>query len=180
MRYSFLILICCCLGFTQMHAQNDRSDDDRNWWVGAHTNIGFGASTQQITYIAGIAPMYGYRVLPIISVGPRASVLYRHVRLRDIGGNLVSTVNLVDTGIGGFVRAEVFRQYFAQAELVYESIDNGPNIDRVNGMNAYIGIGMNSGGSNPSFELMLLYDLNLQAILKQSLLNYRFGFTLYY
>lgn len=181
MRYSLLILAVGLLGFTQLNAQRGTDNQDRNWWVGAHTNLGFGANTQQISYTLGIAPMFGYRVLPYLSVGPRASVLYRHVRLRDIGGNLIQTFNLVDNGLGGFVRAEVFRQYFAQAELVYESLDTvDPTFGRINGFNSYIGLGMNSGGRNPSFEIMLLYDLNLQAVFKQNLLNYRFGFTLYY
>ena len=51
---------------------------------------------------------------------------------------------------------------------------------KINGMNAYIGVGMNSRGNTPSFEIMLAYDLNLQAIYKNNLINGRFGFTLFY
>ena len=47
-------------------------------------------------------------------------------------------------------------------------------------MNAYIGAGLNGGGRNPTFEVMIAYDLNLQGIFRNNLLNGRFGFTLFY
>lgn len=180
-RFSFLIAIVCCLALS-LHAQRGEPQGQR-WWVGAHTALGFGASTRLINYTLGLAPMYGYRIIPQISVGPRASILYNHYRFRDDFGNVFLKINAVDTGIGAFIRGQVYRQYFAQVELMYENIQipltNGEK-QNFSGMNAYIGAGMNSGGNNPTFEIMLAYDLNLQAILKNNLLNARFGFTLFY
>jgi hypothetical protein len=180
-RFSLLIAIVCCLTLS-LQAQRGEPQGQR-WWTGAHTAIGFGASTNLINYTFGLAPMYGYRIIPQISVGPRASILYNHYRFRDDFGNPFLKFNLVDLGLGAFVRGQVYRQYFAQVELMYESVqvpfNNGDKIT-YNGMNAYIGIGMNSGGNNPSFELMLAYDLNLQAIYRNNLINGRFGFTLFY
>ena len=182
MRNLLLILIFIISCYTIGSAQS-RGSEERIWWTGAHTTIGFGASTDFINYTLGLAPMLGFEFIPGISVGPRASILYNHVRLRDIGGNLLATFNVVDTGLGAFLRGQVYREYFLQVELMYESIDNidiSGTQDRVNGMNAYIGAGLNSGGRNPSFEVMIAYDLNLQAIFKNNLLNGRFGFTLFY
>ena len=182
MRNLLLILVFTLSCYTFLQAQSSEPQG-RRWWTGAHTAIGFGASTQFINYTLGLAPMFGYQVIPGISVGPRASILYNHIRLRDIGGNVIQTYNVVDTGIGAFVRGQVYQQYFLQAELMYESIDNidlSGSAGRLNGMNAYIGAGMNSRGRTPSFEIMLAYDLNLQAIFKNNLLNFRFGFTLFY
>lgn len=179
----FLILICLCLSFS-LAAQSQRgAPEDQRWWLGAHTALGFGASFNQINYRIGLAPMYGYRIIPQISVGPRVSILYNHYRFRDDFGNVAETINTVDLGIGAFLRGQVYRQYFVQAELMYEKAEFpvlfGEN-QIFNGMNAYIGAGMNSGGNNPTFEVMLAYDLNLQAIRRNNLINGRFGFTLYY
>jgi hypothetical protein len=127
--------------------------------------------------------MYGYRIIPQISIGPRLSVLYNHYRFRDDFGNVAETINTVDLGIGAFLRGEVYRQYFIQAELMYEKAEFPVLFAEnqiFNGMNAYIGAGMNSGGNNPTFEVMIAYDLNLQAIRRNNLINGRFGFTLYY
>lgn len=180
-RILLLITICFCCSFV---AQAQRGEPQgQRWWVGAHTAIGFGASTTLINYTLGLAPMYGYRIIPQISIGPRVSVLYNHYRLRDFGGNVYQKINVLDTGVGAFIRGQVYRQYFAQAELMYEKVEfptvNGEK-EKVRGMNAYLGIGMNSGGSNPTFEIMLAYDLNLQAIFRNNLINGRFGFTLFY
>ena len=182
MRNFLLILVLGLSCYTQLQAQAGEPQG-RRWWVGAHTAIGFGASTTLINYRLGLAPMFGYQLIPGISVGPRASILYNHFRFRDIGGNVIETYNVVDTGIGAFVRGQVYRQYFIQGELMYESIENINQFgdeSKINGMNAYIGIGMNSRGNTPSFEIMLAYDLNLQAIYKNNLINGRFGFTLFY
>jgi hypothetical protein len=180
-RFSLLIAIvlCCTLA---VQAQRGEPQGQR-WWVGAHTALGFGANTRLINYTLGLAPMYGYRIIPQVSIGPRASILYNHYRFRDDFGNVFEKVNVVDTGIGAFIRGQVYRQYFAQAELMYENVQipigNGEKIT-YNGMNAYLGIGMNGGGSNPTFEIMLAYDLNLNRILRNNLINARFGFTLFY
>lgn len=182
MRNCILILLLTLSCYTFAQAQTDETQGQR-WWTGAHTTVGLGASTTLVNYTLGLAPMFGYQVVPGISVGPRASILYNHFRFRDIGGNLIQKYNVVDLGIGAFIRGQVYRQYFAQAELMYESIENINQFgqeSKINGMNAYIGIGMNSRGRTPSFEIMLAYDLNLQAIFKNNLINGRFGFTLFY
>lgn len=185
MKNTILILSLLVFSLQAVAAQksSDRTFKDKTWY-GAHIALGFGASSSQSAFTLGIAPMAGYRILDPISIGPRASILYRHLRFLDFSGNLIQKINIVDKGIGAFIRAEVYRQYFAQIELMYESTvnqiaNNGDQI-RVKGANAYIGIGTNIGGRNPSIELMVTYDLNLQAIRKSDLINFRFGFTINY
>lgn len=185
MKKIILVLSLLVLGLQTMSAQkSEKSSFKDKTWYGAHMALGFGASSTQSAFTLGIAPMMGYRIMGPISIGPRANILYRHLRFLDFSGNLIQKINIVDKGVGVFLRAEVYRQYFAQVELMYESTvnqiaNNGDQI-KVNGANAYIGIGTNIGGRNPSIELMLTYDLNLQATLKSDLINFRFGFTINY
>ena len=182
-RLILFLGLCFCLAGSLTAQRRAADADERRTWFGAHTALGFGASFYQINYRLGLAPMYGYRVIPQISVGPRAGILYNHYRFRDDFGNVVETINTVDLSFGAFLRGQIYRQYFAQAEMMYEKVEfpviNADN-QIIKGMNAYLGIGMNSGGSNPSFEVMLAYDLNLQAIRRNNLINGRFGFTIFY
>ncbi len=184
MKHTVLMLAILFLGVQTMAAQQSESSSFKDkTWYGSHVALGFTASSARSDISLGLAPMMGYRIFKPISVGPRASLLYQHTRFRNFNGDVVEKFNSVDKGIGAFIRAEVYRQYFIQAELMYESIDipvfGGEN-QKINGMNSYIGVGMNAGGQNPSVDLMLTYDLNLQAINKLNLINVRFGFTLYY
>ncbi len=185
MKKTILILCLFILSVQTMVAQksNNSSLLDKTWY-GAHLALGFGASSTQSAITLGIAPMVGYRIFDPISVGPRVNILYRHLTFKDFSGNLIQKINIVDRGIGVFLRAEVYRQYFVQAELMYEStvnrITNAGDQIRVKGTNAYIGVGTNVGGRNPSVELMVTYDLNLPSIYKNNLINFRFGFTMNY
>ncbi len=189
MRKLLFILTFAISCFTHLSAQSD-DQGERIWWTGAHTAIGFGVGTDfngvtTTSYTVGLAPMLGFELLPGLSAGPRASILYNHIRQRITPGNPFRTFNFVDYGLGVFARGEIYREYFIQAELMYESLDDinpftGAQ-SRLNGMNAYIGVGLNRGGRNPSTEIMIAYDLNLlRAFRNNNPIGGRFGFTLFY
>ncbi|MEL6658061.1 MAG: hypothetical protein AAFY48_18085 [Bacteroidota bacterium] len=189
MRNLVLILIFTISCYTNIFAQsNDRGE--QLWWTGAHTAIGFGVNTDifgitTTSYTIGLAPMLGFELLPGLSAGPRASILYNHLRQSVSRGDLLRKFNFVDYGLGIFARGEVYRGYFIQAELMYESLDDvnpfTAEQNRINGMNAYIGVGFNQGGRTPSTEIMIAYDLNLlRAFRNNNPIGGRFGFTIFY
>lgn len=184
MKNTILLLAILFMGVQTMTAQKSEGNSFKeNTWYGAHVGLGFNASSARSDFSVKLAPMMGYRIFDPISVGPRANISYQHTRFRDFGGEPYLKLNFVDLGLGAFVRAQVYRQYFVQAELMYERVEvltQSLEEEKVNGMNAYIGVGMNSGGSNPSADLMLMYDLNLQSLRKLNLIDLRFGFTIYY
>lgn len=193
MRNLLLILILTLSCYTNMSAQDQSRvrSADQIWWTGAHTALGFGIGTDPFTgvsttsYTIGLSPMLGFEVIPGISVGPRASILYNHIRQRITPGDPFRKFNFVDLGLGAFFRGQVYRQYFLQAELMYESLDDiNPftgDQSRLTGLNAYIGAGLNSGGRSVSTEIMIAYDLNLlRAFRNNNPIGGRFGFTLFY
>jgi len=169
---------------TMVAQKSENSSFKENAWYGAHVGIGFGASSDRSDFSVKFAPLMGYRVLDFLSVGPRANISYQHTRFRDFNtGDPYLKLNFVDLGVGAFVRAEVFRQYFVQGELMYEQVEvlnTSLEEVKINGGNAYIGVGMNTGDQDFNADLMLMYDLNLQALRKANLIDLRFGFTLYY
>lgn len=179
-RFLFLFLVLALSA--SLHAQDAQG---RRWWYGSHVNLGFSANTFQSVFSIGLEPMAGYKVLPFLSVGPRAKMIYTNLRVRDFAGN-TEGVGVMDYGLGGFVRGSVFRGFFAQGELGYENVgqvflSNRLEVQRVAGINAYVGAGYNSSsGGNMAYEVMLAYDLNLLRVNTLDLLNYRIGFTLYY
>ena len=187
------ILLICLLSLTAfsttLNAQSaKRETQGTRWWYGAHVNLGFSASQFQSFLSVGVSPMMGYKVTPALSVGPRAKIIYNNYRVRDGFGNAIGK-GILDLGLGAFTRVNVYQGFFAQGEFGYESNGyprtNGVDIfvDRLNGLNAYVGAGFNSGAGNGSriaYEVMLAYDLNLLRANTLALLNYRFGFTIFY
>jgi len=183
--FVFLLLVGT-IGITNAQSNQRETQGDR-WWYGAHINLGFSANTFESVLGLGISPMAGYKVTPALSVGPRAKLNYTNFRFRPVFGGETIGEGVVDYGLGAFVRANVYRGFFAQGEVGYENngqlrFDGDFIEDRISGINAFIGAGYNSGAGsrNLSYEIMLAYDLNLIGINTLDLLNYRVGFTIFY
>lgn len=179
-----LLLFCLAIALTT-HVSAQREIQGQRWWYGSHINLGFSGSTFQSVFSIGLEPMVGYKLMPFLSVGPRAKMIYTNVRIKDFAGNVEGT-GVFDYGLGAFIRPSIYRGFFAQGEIGYENngqvfLSNQLEVRRIDGINAYIGAGYNSSsGGNLAYEVMLAYDLNLLRINTLDLLNYRIGFTLYY
>lgn len=181
-----LHLFLVCLSFAlATHVSAQKDVQGKRLWYGSHVNLGFSGSTNLSVFSIGLEPMVGYKVMPFLSVGPRAKMIYTNFRIRDFAGN-VEGKGVFDYGLGAFVRPAIYRGFFAQGEVGYENrgqvyLSNQLEVQRIGGINAYIGAGYNStSGGNLAYEVMLAYDLNLLRINTLDLLNYRVGFTLYY
>lgn len=187
MQKLILVSLFILATFSALSAQSsERETQGSRWWYGAHVNLGFSASQNLSVLSLGLSPMAGYKVTPDLSVGPRLIANFTNFRIRDFAGT-VDGVGVFDYGVGGFVRANVYRGFFAQGEFGYENRgqvqSNGSQFieSRFDGLNAYIGAGYNSAtGGNLAYEVMLAYDLNLIGENTLDLLNYRVGFTIFY
>ena len=160
-----------------------QSEDIIEW---VHTIFNEIKTTNQSVLGLGISPMAGYKVTPALSVGPRAKLNYTNFRFRPVFGGQTVSEGVIDYGLGAFVRANVYRGFFAQGEVGYENngqlrFDGDFIEDRISGINAFLGAGYNSStGGNLAYEVMLAYDLNLIRTNTLDLLNYRVGFTIFY
>jgi hypothetical protein len=152
-------------------------------WYGAGIQLGFGGLPGQSQFAFGLSPMVGYRILPILSVGPRMSVLYSAVKIQN-----VRNLNLFDTEAGGFARIKIFRGLFAQGEVANQWIQEPGDI--INNrftkftytrFNQYAGIGWNTGGGPGSFgsEVGAYYNFAIanDIATSQSPWQIRFGLT---
>ncbi len=152
-------------------------------WYGAGIQLGFGGLPGQSQFAFGLSPMAGYKVLPILSVGPRLSVLYSSIKIQN-----VANLNLFDTEAGAFTRVKVFRGLFLQGEITNQWIQEPGDI--INNrftkftytrFNQYAGIGWNTGGGPGSFgsEVGAYYNFGLANDIasSQSPWQIRFGFT---
>lgn len=180
----FVFVIGCSLLMIQDVKAQDQVTFKDHLWYGSHASLGFAASSNESQLLLGLAPMVGYKIIEPLSVGVRGNLAYNRISF-DYGSKQV--FNTVDLGIGSFVRGQVYGQYFVQMDLMYESLEVLINNSesKINGMNAYIGVGMNARDGNPSFEAMLTYDFFLHDnrhdnIYKSNLIGARFGITYRY
>lgn len=179
----FVFVIGCSLLMMQdVKAQDQVTFKDRLWY-GSHASLGFRASSVYSNFLIGVAPMVGYKIIEPLSVGLRGGLTYNRISIEDGFTREKRRFNVVDLGLGIFARGQVYRQYFVQMDLMYESIEEvytDGTETKINGMNSYIGVGMNARDGNPSVDIMMTYDLNLQSVYKPNLIGARFGITYRY
>lgn len=178
-----LVTVVVLLSLTQLlNAQRDATTMDwkSRLWYGGNVMLGFAASNSYSQFQIGVSPMVGYKITEIISVGPRATLVYNNVGIRDIAGD-VNRVNTATLAAGVFGRARILRNLFVQGEYIYESqpfVDSNAEVYRLNRANAYAGLGYTtSRGSGWGTEVMITYNLTLPFNTIQSPFDYRFGFT---
>jgi hypothetical protein len=178
-----LTTMVVCLVLAQMaSAQGKTASTD--WkdrlWYGGNAILGFSASNSFSQFQVGVSPMAGYKINDIFSLGPRATIVYNNIGIRDLGGS-VNRVNTATLGAGVFGRARLPRNLFLQGEYIYESqpfVDSNAEVFRLNRANAYVGLGYTtSRGSGWGTEVMITYNLTLPVNTIQSPFDYRFGFT---
>lgn len=167
---------------------DDRGGFKHRLWYGGGVSLGFSGSGDCLycysLFQFGISPMVGYKVIGDLSVGPRFSFLYNNIRVRVSDG--VESVNPVSWSAGVFTRYKFLNFLFAHAEYGIESRVNSIGVDanedvvytRLQRNNAYVGLGYNgSSDSLWSFEIALLYNLNLPNNVIESPFDIRAGVT---
>ncbi len=176
----------------QVRVQTRGTQDDndqyqgRRTWYGAYFNLGFRANQFESVFSAGLNPMLGYKVTPFLSVGPRVLFSYTNYRFGDGFGNKIDSKGTVDYGLIAVVRGDIYSGVFVQGEVGYENIgrffltSNEIVVDRISGLNSYIGLGYNAKRGTTSYEIMLAYDLQLFNKGFINPINYRVGFTVFY
>lgn len=186
---TLLLLVALCAGTVELSAQNKRNNDEEYFdesgnishrlWYGSHFTLGFNGNGYVSLFQFGLAPMVGFKINDIFSIGPRGSILYYNYRVNNGGGD-IDKVNTTSWAIGAFTRIRPFPTFFAQLEY---NIENDPiffadlSVGRVERGAFYIGGGYNSGSGGPiAFEALLMYNVN-QANTLDSPLDYRIGIT---
>lgn len=184
-----LLLFALCASVTDLAAQRRNSDDEyfdesgnlgHRLWYGSHFSLGFNSNGFTSLFQFGLAPMVGFKINDIISIGPRGSVLYYNYRFNN-GGGVVEKANTTSWSIGAFTRIRPFPTWFAQLEY---NIENEPifnadlSVSRYERGAAYIGAGYNAGTGGPiAFEALLMYNVNQPGNSIESPLDYRIGIT---
>lgn len=190
------LLLLFAFGTTTLAAQvrvqnrSARAQEDtyqgRRWWYGAYFNVNFSARQTTSVFSAGLNPMLGYKVTPFLSVGPRVICNYTNIRFGDGFGNKIDSKGTIDYGLMAFVRGDIYSGVFVQGEAGYENVarfsltSSEILVDRLSGLNSYVGLGYNGRTGMTSFEIMLAYDLQLFNKGFLTPINYRVGFTVFY
>ncbi len=147
-------------------------------WYGGGVNIGFGAFNGASTFVFGVSPMVGYKIIRGLSAGPR--VAFDFTSYKEAG---YKSIGLTSYDVGGFVRYRVFRGLFFQGELSNNWFQ-GLNVYRekvnVQRVNQRLGLGWNFGepGGTGS-EISVLYNFKIANDINtwENPIEYRFGFT---
>lgn len=152
-------------------------------WYGGGFNLNFGGGFGVSQFNIGVSPMVGYKITDNFSVGPRVSVLYTDLRVRDFN-NRVYRAGLVDWSVAAFTRYKFLDFLFAHVEYGVERIsftDGTVSGDKlVTGTrqqdNFFIGAGYNSNsGGLWGFEISLLYNVLLPDNSPNTPFDIRFG-----
>jgi hypothetical protein len=154
------------------------------WW-GGNFQLGFSGYNGVSSLQFGLSPMFGYKLTPRFSLGPRVGGLLTRYSYRF--GNTRASVSPVTWSVAGFARYKFIDQLFGHLEYEYQNqgivlFTNSPNIlevARVPRNNLYLGAGYSSGVGVNRGEILILYNFNrtYASGFYQSPITFRFGFT---
>ena len=184
---------------------DDSGFANKLWYGGTIGLPSFFGGGEYNIFTTGVAPMVGYKILgDIISVGPRISVDYLHVKgfaineqngqiVRDSRGNAIAKkINTVSYSFGAFARAKISRAFFAHLEyenqhtkqipvissyLVFDPVEDKVLTSNVVRDNVYVGAGYSSGGGLWGYEILFLYNVNAPENTIDLPFNFRIGLT---
>ena len=145
-------------------------------WYGAGAQLGFQGGNNRSFFQIGISPIVGYKLNNIISVGPRASIVYNSFRDDFFG----IKDNYIGWSAGAFTRAKIFRGVFAHAEYsLVSDVDyfNNGTKRRTTRAIPFLGAGFSQGGGigAAGFEIMVLFRLTPRETLNDSPYEFRSG-----
>ena len=158
-KFSFLfVMFSLCFAIADVDAQNygrkkkkkkkkspktektdDYFDESGNFasklWYGGGFNLGFSGNNVNSSFLAGISPMVGYKIIDELSIGPILGIQYNYLKGVSTDGQ-IRKGNAWSWSAGAFARFKFLRTLFAHAEYGIEN-------------NEYF---LNSGGFLPVFS----------------------------
>jgi hypothetical protein len=158
---------------------------DRLWYGG-----GVGLGGYNNTFYVNLSPMIGYKLLPMVSIGPRVDFNYNSIKAVGTD-NALHRANLVSYSLGAFARVKIWGGIFAQGEFSrenkqyalsdqsgYLAVQNGQVLTTRKLRNVpALGLGYNRGGGGFGSDLYVMFDLVDDPNSVQSPYHIRFGFT---
>ena len=155
-------------------------------WFGGMVSPGFSGNNSLNEFTFGISPMVGYKITNKLSIGPRISATYRHLRGNGSidGFNITGPErgNTLSTSYALFGRYKILPAIFAHVEyersvvnynqvwvvpsiigtqyfLRVDSVTNETIKSRESRENAYVGLGYTSTGGILNTEISVLYNV---------------------
>ncbi len=164
----------------QQPANSSNFLQDRMFY-GGNLILNFGSSNTYSEFNIGISPLIGFKIFPGFSAGPRGTIIYSNVRLRNQGFPDAQESNIT-WAVGAFARYRIIPQLFAHIEYELEEVpflfydSTGElNTQRVRRDNFYVGGGFISGGP-VGVEVVALYNvINTTGDFTRSPFVIRFG-----
>ncbi len=151
-------------GRPQQPVNNNNGLQDRLFY-GGNLILNFGSSNTYSEFNIGISPLIGFKVFPGFSVGPRGTIIYSNVKIRNQVGLPDAQESNFTWAVGAFARYRIIPQIFAHAEYELEQVpflfyDGSGDLvtQRVRRDNFYIGGGFYSGG-RVGVEILALYNV---------------------
>jgi hypothetical protein len=151
-------------------------------WYGFGPQLGFSGGNGFSAFTLGVAPMVGYKIFPVLSVGPRVSAVFTNYKIQGYKPTWFSDV---DAGV--FIRGRLFQGLFLQGEwsntwLQEPFLSAGDRLGKVKRStdNQRLGAGWNnSGGANWSSEFGIFYNFQVANDVNSyaSPFEYRLAFT---
>jgi hypothetical protein len=169
----------------------DESGFKHRLWYGGGFNLGLSGNSVITFFGAGVSPMVGYKIIDPVSIGPRISFQYNHIKGIATDGR-VRKVQPVSYSYGVFTRAKFLRMLFAHVEyerehttgvltnqglLEYDISTGKVATFRDVRDNLYVGAGYNSGFGTWGFEILALYNVFTPENTLESPFSIRFGVT---
>lgn len=220
-RYLIILISVFALSLcsTQTYAQRGKSkrkssssvdkafDRDGNimdkLWFGGMVSPGFTGANSLNEFALGVSPMVGYKITDKLSVGPRISMTYRHLRGNGFNGFEFTGPqrgNTVSTSYALFGRYKLLPAIFAHVEyersitnynpvyqlfnnatfrndyfLAVNPISNEVIVERDNRESAYVGLGYTTVGGVMNTEFSVLYNVLDNAQSLSIPIIFRFG-----
>ena len=182
-----MTLVCFLFGALQeaqaqsRNSKSKKKKEDASFasklWYGGGVNLGGGAFNGTSLFSFGVSPMVGYKIIPMLSVGPRVALSIASLKESGFKATSLYTIET-----GAFVRAKLFRGLFIQGELSNEwrqdPLGFGEKITTTR-LNQYLGAGWNFGNGSWGQEIAIVYNFAIANDINsfQQPFNYRIAFT---
>jgi hypothetical protein len=150
-------------------------------WYGFGPQLGFSGGQGYSVFTLGVAPMAGFKIIPAVSIGPRASMVFNNYKFTGYKATW-----FVDAEIGGFVRAKVFQGLFFQGEWgnqwqqfpFFGATDKLGKVS-VESDNKRLGAGWNNSSGGWGSELGVFYNFDIANDVNSyyNPFEFRFNFT---
>lgn len=189
-KFSFLlVLFSLCFAIADADAQNygkkkkkksktktktekvdEYFDESGNFasklWYGGGFNLGFGGDNFSTSFVFGLTPMVGYKIVGDWSAGPIAGVQYNYLKMVAPTGR-IHKGNSVSWSYGAFTRYKFLRNFFVHAEygfdndetfIAFDYDNSGFFTERTIYNNFFGGLGYNAGDGALGYEIYLVYN----------------------